>query len=675
MRKGVSKLLGLVFVSSTYLVGINAAPCPEVGFGPPANFPIGLQNSGLAAGDLNGDGKVDLVAANEGSGTLTVRFGNGAGAFPTSVQFSTVTPSAVAVADFNRDGILDIVTTNRNLSALNVRLGMGGGAFRPPVQTMVGPSPAGVATGDFNGDGNIDIVASNAGGTTFSLLLGNAIGSFPVATQIGINGSGSWGIVVADFNGDGNRDVATANRGSSNMNVLLGNGSGSFAAPSSYSSGNQAASIETGDFNGDGRPDLAVANAAANTITVRLNNGAGLFPTFVTLATGLEPFSVATGDLDNDGKTDLVETNRRSNNVSVFRGNGNGTFAARTDFALSSGPRSLVAADLNGNGMLDLATGVDSSSLAVMLNSCSPNSAPTIVAGIIVRKQDAGLSNSSIATVGDGEDNPANLMVTINGGASATVNGVTVSNMHVGAGGNVTADAAAACGASDAMFTLAVTDSGGLSGTAVLGVDVTDETTPPVINKGRGIPGITVYLPVASPDVSMPVEFNLPMATDNCTDKPMVTSSPESGSIFNIGTTTVTVTAVDELENTATATFRVNVLFNFGGLLPPIDPFPETNTASGGSSVPVKFSLSGFKGMDIFTSGYPASSPVPCDATEPGPVLEPTQTAGGSVLSYDDKTDVYTYVWKTSKAWRGSCRILVVKLADGGESFAMFSFR
>ena len=675
--QSVSKQFGLFIIIAICVLGLAArqasAACAELTFDPPATFPSGLQTHGLAAGDLNGDGNVDLAAANEASGTVTIRFGNGAGAFPTSIQFFVANPSSIAIADFNNDGIPDFVTSNRGSASITVRLGLGGGAFGPAAQTAVGPAPSGVATGDFNGDGNIDIVASN--GTAFSLLLGNAAGSFPSAASVPVPGaSGIAGIVTTDFNGDGNRDVATVNRVSMNISVMFGNGSGGFNPAGTYPAlGTDAVGIAVGDLNGDSRPDLVTVNAGSNNAISRLNDGSGAFPAAVTLATAVEPFAVTIGDLDSDGDGDIVVSNRRSRTLSVYRGNGGGSFAPRMDFALSAGPRAVIARDLNNNGTIDLATGIDSSNIAVLINTCSPNSAPTISAGSVTRQQDSG-SSASIATVGDDLDDPANLVVTVNGGASATVNGVTVSNLAVDGAGNMNADVSASCGAADATFTLTVTDSGGLSATAVLSVDVTNEMTPPLINKGNPLTDVTVYLPLNSPDMSMVVNFDLPEASDNCSASPTVTASPESGSTFEVGETTVTVTATDELNNAATATFRVNVLFNFV-MSPPIDPFPAVNAANAGGAIPVKFSLSGFKGMNVLAVGYPSSSPVACGDTEPSTTIEETQTAGNTLLTYDADSDQYLYVWKTSKDWKRTCRILILRLSDGSEHYASFMFR
>jgi hypothetical protein len=93
-----------------------------------------------------------------------------------------------------------------------------------------------------------------------------------------------------------------------------------------------------------------------------------------------------------------------------------------------------------------------------------------------------------------------------------------------------------------------------------------------------------------------------------------------------------------------------------------VDNLPTVNTVKAGSAIPVKFSLSGNQGLNIFKSGSPASASYACSSSAPTDAIEQTLTAGGSSLSYDSTTDQYTYVWKTDRV--GSCRTLIVKLAD-----------
>jgi Tol biopolymer transport system component len=117
------------------------------------------------------------------------------------------------------------------------------------------------------------------------------------------------------------------------------------------------------------------------------------------------------------------------------------------------------------------------------------------------------------------------------------------------------------------------------------------------------------------------------------------------------------------------------VLYDFSGFFQPIDNPPTVNVVNAGSAIPVKFSLSGDKGLSIFAAGYPASQQIACIGGIPVDDIEETMTAGNSSLSYDPTTDRYNYVWKTERGWRGTCRQLVVKLNDGSTHVANFQFR
>jgi hypothetical protein len=114
--------------------------------------------------------------------------------------------------------------------------------------------------------------------------------------------------------------------------------------------------------------------------------------------------------------------------------------------------------------------------------------------------------------------------------------------------------------------------------------------------------------------------------------------------------------------------------FEFKGFLAPVDNLPYVNVAKAGSAVPLKFSLTGYQGMDILGAGSPSSRAVSCDSSAPPDDLELTVTPGSSALSYDAKADTYSYVWKTDKSWSG-CRELVLRLSDGSVHTANFRFK
>ncbi|MCI0557734.1 MAG: PxKF domain-containing protein [Nitrososphaera sp.] len=128
-----------------------------------------------------------------------------------------------------------------------------------------------------------------------------------------------------------------------------------------------------------------------------------------------------------------------------------------------------------------------------------------------------------------------------------------------------------------------------------------------------------------------------------------------------------------EIQNFKTAA-GPKMAFNFTGFFPPVDSLPTLNTAKAGSAVPVKFSLNGDQGLDIFAAGSPSSQQITCDASATADGIEETVTAGGSSLTYDPTADHYIYVWKTNKAWAGTCRQFNVHLKDGSDHQANFRF-
>jgi hypothetical protein len=220
-------------------------------------------------------------------------------------------------------------------------------------------------------------------------------------------------------------------------------------------------------------------------------------------------------------------------------------------------------------------------------------------------------------------------------------------------------------------ITYAATDAAGNAATTVTRTVNVVDTTPPVISCP---PDITVFLPLNSPAVSMPVSFTV-TSSDSCDSAPAVALSRASGSVFNVGTTAVTATATDASGNAASCTFNVTVLYNFTGFFSPVENPPTLNHVKAGQAIPLKFSLSGNKGLGIFAANYPASQEVSCNSSAPVSELEGTDTAGGSSLSYDAGSDRYNYVWKTEKSWAGTCRQLVVKLNDGSTHTANFKFK
>ena len=197
------------------------------------------------------------------------------------------------------------------------------------------------------------------------------------------------------------------------------------------------------------------------------------------------------------------------------------------------------------------------------------------------------------------------------------------------------------------------------------------DPTPPTISCPSDI---AVYLPLNSTDISTVVNFSV-TGSDNC-GTPTITTNAPAGNIFPVGTTTVIATATDAAGNTSTScSFNVTVLYNFFGFFAPVDNPPIFNEMKAGQAVPVKFSLSGNKGLNIFAAQSPSSVQIACDNAATILPVEETVNAGFSTLSYDATSDRYDYVWKTDGGWKNTCRQLNVILNDGTTHSAKFKFK
>ncbi len=158
-------------------------------------------------------------------------------------------------------------------------------------------------------------------------------------------------------------------------------------------------------------------------------------------------------------------------------------------------------------------------------------------------------------------------------------------------------------------------------------------------------------------------------------DGDSITLSQSPAGPYPVGSTLVTLTVEDSNGATASCTGTVTVLYKFTGFFQPIENNGAVNVVKAGSSVPVKFSLDGNKGLNIFMPGSPTSWQTTCDYSGNISPMEETVTAGGSSLKYNAVTNQYEYVWKTEKSWKGQCRQLVVTLKDGTTHTANFQFK
>lgn len=377
------------------LVSLAIAAVATVAFATPAaadppNFAAatnldatGVGTTAVAVGDLNGDGKPDLVSTIRTEG-LAVFLGSGGGSFGAVTKYAAPASTSqfitsVAISDLNGDGHPDVVAQAARDNIAIVWLGTGTGSFGTATKVQLNPTtgcglsssnpcvaafPIGVAVGDFNEDGKPDIVTSNANTNNVTIVLGNGDGTFGSPTSFGLNGGKlPQGIVATDVNHDGHLDLLTANSTTSNVSVLLGDGHGSFGTATNYAAGvSGSAALAVGDFDEDGNRDVAVTNTAGSgSVGVLLGSGTGSFGTAAVTSVGSNPSSVAAGDVNGDGHADLTIATQGSDDVQVFIGDGHGAFSGPTSFGLNGGvePAEATLGDLDGDGRLDIVTAND----------------------------------------------------------------------------------------------------------------------------------------------------------------------------------------------------------------------------------------------------------------------------------------------------------------------------
>lgn len=356
------------------------------------SFPLGSGGTAVALGDFNGDGKVDYVTANQATDDVAIVTGAGGNVFGKATTYSVKpasgrgAPSATAAGDLNGDGKADIVVANTVAGNVAVGIGNGTGGFQLPVFYQAGSGPSGVAIADVNKDGRPDLIVSNFGpsknGAGVSVLLAQGGGGFQ-APVLYPAGSGPVAVATGDLNGDGLPDVVVVNGGTpgsasdpGGISILRGKADGTLLAAVNYAAGLNPSGVAIGDFNGDGKPDLAVATGTASggsAVAVLLGNGDGSFRAAVNYATETGAVNLVARDFDLDGAVDLAVTHCcGSTALTILRGNGDGSF--QNEFRVNGGnsPNAIAAGDLDGDGKPDLVV-VDtplsgSNSLTVLLN-------------------------------------------------------------------------------------------------------------------------------------------------------------------------------------------------------------------------------------------------------------------------------------------------------------------
>lgn len=237
-------------------------------FGLPTFYPVGLDPFDIATGDFNRDGRTDIATANVNATTFSVLANIGSGDFGGTVAYGMGSSAAhgIVSGDVNNDGKLDMVLSS-TVSGLAVSLGDGAGAFGAATSFAVGVDSYGVALADFNRDGRLDAAVTDQSNDTITIMLGNGAGAFAL--------SGSYAtdrrpreLAIADINRDGRMDAIVSNSLAGTITTHLGVGDGTMTAGPSFSAGGSLFHVLASDFNRDGTNDLRIVSQGTGTVNL-----------------------------------------------------------------------------------------------------------------------------------------------------------------------------------------------------------------------------------------------------------------------------------------------------------------------------------------------------------------------------------------------------------------------
>jgi trimeric autotransporter adhesin len=367
----------------SYVATLLASPVVHAsGMSGKTDYGVGPSPGVVAIGDLNRDGKLDVVASSGVAGRLNVCLGIGDGTLgPGTAVPQAQAATQIGLADLNRDGTLDLVTLGSSLPALaTVMLGTGTGAFGSATAFNVGATAQEFEIHDVNRDGSLDLVVSDPGTSAIRVLPGDGTGGFGSPLSSTLTGT-AYDIDLEDMNCDGRLDVVVAH---GDIAVMLGNGLGQFgsAIATPLPGGKQSRRLSVADFNRDGRPDVAALSGGPvlDFLSVLTGAGNGGFSSILDVPLGFGGRDVQVGHAKGDGDWFAYVTGA-TGVAAVIPRNADGSWGPGVSYPTGAGPEGLALGDLNRDALPDVVTAnlVDAT-VSVLLHGGNPITGVEVVA-------------------------------------------------------------------------------------------------------------------------------------------------------------------------------------------------------------------------------------------------------------------------------------------------------
>ncbi len=317
---GVPDVVGISKADSRAVVIFRTANSPQVAR---LELTPGSKPNGVAVADLNNDGKLDILISNEGSNDLSVFLNLGQRQFTNgSVRVATggVHPIGMALGDLNDDGRLDVAVPLAASDSVALFQNRVAGGLTKVKTLTTGPNPQGAAIGLLNNDAFGDVVVANYDNNTLSIFLSDGSGGYTTST-LASGGVHPTDVALTDLNGDTIPDIIAVNETSKNLVVFLNDGNGGFSSGMSTLAMGRTRPWDlcVGDFDGDGLNDVAVGSVGTGDILILRGNGDGTWASDERVFTiGRDPHPIFCSDVDGDNRTDIVFPRRDTGRVEII---------------------------------------------------------------------------------------------------------------------------------------------------------------------------------------------------------------------------------------------------------------------------------------------------------------------------------------------------------------------